>query len=244
MKGIWSGASGAAASWTHIELLSHDLANASTVGFKASRASFMEAGRAEGGPLGMSYAEIVTGERDLSSGALEPSTHPYDLALQGNGYFQVETLDGERMLTRDGRFRVDDEGYLVSRTGNRLLGSGGPIQVQVQMDETLEFTMDGEIVSDIQGPLGFLPIVDVEAEPVGGNLWRPTADEQSYVTQTLTGQAEGATTIHQGFLERSNVDPMRAMVELVQATRYFEAYQKVMQASDDISARLQRAGRT
>jgi flagellar basal body rod protein FlgG len=122
---------------------------------------------------------------------------------------------------------------LVNQHGQAVLGDGGPIEIADRQDFTV--AKDGSIRTMEGEQLGEFRIVDVDAViPVGNTQWRAVEG---------TRAAEG-TKIIQGALEGSNVDPIRSMVELVEASRYFEAYQKAMQASDTLDARTNEIMRT
>lgn len=157
---------------------------------------------------------------DLSQGELRPTGNPLDLAIRGKGFFVVETPSGQR-YTRSGSFSVDRDGFLVTRSGYRVMGQGGPIQlgpgaVQVVVNELGEVFLNGEHV-------GTLMVVDFPEGTglvyEGGGLIRAQGEPQ---------EAQGFS-VKQGFLERSNVSPMEEMVKLLLISRGFESYQKALQ---------------
>jgi flagellar basal-body rod protein FlgF len=232
-RDIYASLSGAAGAWTQIEMLAHNLANTNTTGFKQSRLTFELGGPSEH-PLGQVYAEQRGESVDLTDGALMPDGVSTHLALQGRGFFVVEDGNsgkpGSVLLTRDGRFRMGPDGTLVDGTGRRLLGVDGPIRVPEE--ETLTILQDGTVQGSISGDIGRLRIeTGQNVSPIGDNY---------FVSEGMLVPA-GAQVI-QGSLEQSNVDPMRLMTELVAASRMFEAYQKAMQASDELDARLNQIG--
>lgn len=164
----------------------------------------------EAGPVGL----------DLSQGELRPTGNPLDLAISGRGFFVVETPSGQR-YTRGGSFAVDRDGFLVTRSGHRVMGQGGPIQlgpgaVQVVVNEQGEVILNGEHV-------GTLMVVDfpqgTELAYEGGGLIRAEGEPQ---------EARGFS-VKQGFLEKSNVSPVEEMVKLLLISRSFESYQKALQ---------------
>jgi flagellar basal-body rod protein FlgF len=227
-RDLYTSLSGAAGAWTQIEMLAHNLANTNTTGFKASRLTF-ELGGPTDHPLGQVYAEQRGESVDQTDGALVPDGVPTHLALQGRGFFVVEDK-GAVLLTRDGRFQPGPDGTLVDGTGRRLLGVDGPIRVPE--GETLTVLQDGTVQGSESGELGRLRI------ETGQNV-RPIGDNYFVAEGTLV---HAGAQVVQGSLEQSNVDPMRLMTELVQASRMFEAYQKAMQASDELDARLNQIG--
>jgi flagellar basal body rod protein FlgG len=134
------------------------------------------------------------------------------------------------MLTRDGNFRRDSQGQLVTSDGHALMGESGPIQLPE--GETFEVAGDGRVMGSVSGEIDRLKLVDApNATQRGASLWDP-----GDVTRAATPE------VIQGALEGSNVDPVGLMVELVEAHRHFEAQQRVMQASDEMDARLNRSG--
>ena len=222
--------SGASATWTHLENISNNLANMSTTGYKAGRVSFKVEGPTDT-PLGEAYAMSSEDIIDRSDGALKRTDNPFDLAVQGDGFFTVQDDSGQTYLTRDGRFHLNSERQLVNNHGMKLLSDGGP--VELQQEDTLRVTDDGRLVGSESGEFGRLQISNAQnLVRAGRNLF------------TAEGPIETIEVpiIQQGALEESNTDPMATMVELVQATRYFEAYQKAMQASDEADGKLLRQG--
>jgi flagellar basal-body rod protein FlgG len=175
----------------------------------------------------MSTEDIV----DLSDGALKRTDNPFDFAVQGEGFFTVQDASGNQYLTRDGRFHLNEERQLVNSQGMTLLGDGGP--VELQREDQLRVTDDGRLVGSQSGEFGRLQISNAASvSRAGRNLF--TAEGP---LQTVENPK-----VQQGALEESNTDPLATMVELVQATRYFEAYQKAMQASDEADGKLLRQG--
>lgn len=224
---IYSSLSGASAAWTNLEIVSNNLANASTTGFKASRIAF-ESKSPDGDRWAEAYATTTAEAPDLRDGVVMQDGVATHLALHGQGYFVVQ--DGERNLfTRDGRFQLDDQRRLVDGVGRFVLGEAGPIEIPE--GESLRVSEDGKVYGSVTGELDQLRVSDAPIRMLGHNLFEPTGP--------VTG---GNAQVFQGGLEASNVDPLSAMVDLVQASRYFEAFQKAMQASDELDARLNQTG--
>lgn len=227
-RDIFASLSGASAAWTQIELLAHNIANADTTGFKASRMSLSLSGERYH-PLGESYAASEGETVDSSDGALVSDGVPTHLALQGEGFFVLQDGD-ETLYTRDGRFSIDTGGTLVDAGGLPVLGESGPITLEE--GETFTIEPDGRIFGSKSGELDKIRIETADVvRPIGGNRAAPEGPRR-----------EGTARVTQGALERSNVDAMHAMVDLIAASRMFEAYQKAMEASDDLDARLYRMG--
>lgn len=224
---IYAGLAGATATWVQMDVAANNLANASTTGYRAGRVAFRLDG-SNPGTLGQSYAGATEVALRLEDGALQPDGDPLHVALSGRGFFVVDDPGGAT-LTRDGRFTLDVDGRLTTLDGAAVLGEGGPIQLAP--GETLRITEDGRVFGSVGGELDRLRLVDAVVEPAGGNRLRPVG-----------GMSEARPTVHQGALEGSNVDAMRVMVELMEAGRHFEAYDKAMRASDEADARLNRLG--
>jgi flagellar basal-body rod protein FlgF len=196
-------------------VLTHNLANAETAGFKAERVFARMIDDA------LPVADTAT---DLRAGALTTTGSPGDLALEGDGFFRVETPAGERW-TRGGSFRPDAEGRLVDPNGNPLLGEGGPIEVG-----SGDFTVapDGTVRAGGQ-EVGRLRLE--RAAPgarlvhEGGNLLVPDPNAQP---------AGEETRVRQGHREASNVSTLDAMVDMIGIQRAYASVQKAMVTLDEV----------
>ena len=165
----------------------------------------------------------------MSDGPLQYTDDPHHFALQGEGFFAVQTPAGLRM-SRAGRFTPDNQGFLIDPQGNKLLGQGGPIQIPE--GETLSIAPTGEVIASLSGEIDRLQLVTAnDPKSLGGAIWDPQGAVR-----------EAQPEVIQGALEGSNADPLRLMVELIEAYRHFEAQQKVMHSSDDMDSRLNRSG--
>jgi len=224
-RDLYSALSGAFGAWRQLEVVANNIANADTTGFKGERVTFE--GR---GPDG-AYARIADGVMDPRDGAPEATGLPTDIALQGEGWLLVQAPGGAPMLTRDGHLHVDAfDGTLQTADGLPVLAEDGP--VIVPPDRSVRISDDGTVLLDDGTELTTLRMVTAPAEPAGGNLWRASGPIQDIAPRFVAGA-----------LESSNVDAVRAMVELVEAGRSFEQFQKVLQTSDELDARLNEYGR-
>lgn len=222
---IYPSLSGATAAWRHLEVVANNVSNADTTGFKAQRLRFQNV-MMDQGLLGDGYVQADHSVQDFTDGGVVHDDVPTHLALRGRAFFSVQTLDGEAMQ-RSGNFQLDSQGFLVTAEGDKVLGQSGPIQL-LDGQGDLVVTQDGGVMVDDM-EVDRLKIVDVaEPEPIGATRWRADGARQ------LDRQE---VTVVQGALETSNLDPMRAMTELIQTSRYFEMYQKAMQASDELDSR-------
>ena len=202
-RGLYIAASGMLAEMARQDQLANDLANASTPGYKADRVS-QSSFSSLLGPVGAGAA-IDKQQTDLRQQALRTTDEPLDLAIQGDGYFGVQTANGVR-YTRDGSFTADAKGNLVDQLGNQVLGVGNkPIAVDA----------DGKI--------------DTTKVAVF-NVKDPVKQGDSYFTGTAGGTADGE--VRSGALEGSGVDPARAMVDLMGSMRAMEAAQRAITTID------------
>lgn len=214
MKDIYTTLSGALANWRHVELVSNNVANASTNGFRETRAAFGSDGQ-------MASLEATT--YNAADGEVELDNDPHHMALRGDGFFTL----GNGAYTRDGSFHLNLEGNLVTSNEVPVLDDRGQ-PIVLPLGEPFTVSPSGDIVGATSGLIAKLGIVQLgNPQPAGGNLWR--GNPQASTAQVI-----------QGALEHSNADPLRSMVELIEASRYFEAQEKVMRTSDEMRARLNR----
>ena len=224
-RSIYPALSGAKVAWKQMEMVSNNLANATSDGFKQHRLS-LSSKRFNDNVLGYSFVAVAETVHDMSDGTLETTGVDTHLALRGRGFFVVQTDDGE-LLQRSGNFRMNSEGQLVNQRGQPVLTDAGPLEIPDR--ERIVIDKKGVVRTEDGGEVGQIRIVDAEAvTPMGHGQWR--ADE-------ATAPAEDTVQVLQGSLEKSNADPIRGMLELVEASRYFEAYQKTMQTSDELDSR-------
>jgi flagellar basal-body rod protein FlgG len=219
-RGLYIAASGMLAEQVRQDLISHDLANASTPGYKADRvttASFREMLLQDGrgrqvGPLGLG-TRIQSQTTDLTPGPLRTTDEPLDFAVEGEGFFAVRGSGGTR-YTRDGQFQVSSQGTLVTATGDEVLGANGQA-VKVAADGSVAATAIGVTQLDT-------------ATREGDNLFTGTA-------RGAAGGREGI--VRAGALEGSAVDPITTMVDMLGSLRAFEAGQRVITTIDSTLAK-------
>lgn len=207
-----------------LEVIANNMANASTPAYKAQSMQFNEylIRADEGAPL--SFVEDAGVSRDWTPGTLRPTGNPLDLAINGDGYFVVNTPDGDR-YTRNGRFALDAAGQIVTGDGNPVVGDGGPIIVPTE-DVNVAIAADGTVSTE-NGTLGKIRIVRFP-EPqaltaVGAGLYQTDASPEP----------DAASRISQGMVEDSNVQPIIEMTNLIQVTRDYEAAQKMIDAEHE-----------
>jgi len=202
------------------EILANNLANADTTGFKAERVFAQVIGDA------LPAANTAT---DLTAGALKVTDEPLDLALGGDGFFVVETPDGER-LTRRGSFRLDAEGRVVDPNGNPLLGEGGPIVVS---GASIDVGTDGQVKVDGKE----VARLRIESIPEGANLQH--AGGSLFLPDPAGGPLpDGERLVKQGALEASNVNTVGSLVDMIEIQRAYTAVQRAVTTLDDIRSTI------
>lgn len=244
---LYAAVSGASAAWAQMDVVSHNLANVGTAGYKARKTTFQLAKSANNeGVLGQAYVEPGESPLNLGNGPLEKTGDPFDLAIQGRGFFAVEDpATGRQFLTRNGSFQLDSLGFVANADGHRLQSTAGPIFIEpgqsLSVGDDARIILNGQDGS--QTELGFLQILDGEVQPVGATLFEATGPTEDLSQVPIELNEAPPMQVRQSYLERSNVDPLGAMVELIEASRYFEAYQKMMKSSDEADSRMIRTGR-
>ena len=219
------------AAYRSMDVIANNLANVSTPGFKRESVKFEEMiqrvqpGEDQKGPQTTSFVRDAGVSRDLSGGRLEQTGSPYDLAINGNGYFAIQTAGGER-YTRNGHFTLNADGTMVTEQGDPVLGDGGPVTVTVD-DGDVSFGPDGTI-SGKQGQMGKLRIVQFANER---GLTKRGASLYS-TSQTPTPATDA--TITQGMLESSNVQPVIEISRMIEVMRSYEATATLDKSSEDM----------
>ena len=230
-EGLYSAVSGAMTQARAMETISNNLANAATTGFKASRTAFREvlagAGRADDPTRVQVKLDAIT--PDLRQGPLRQTGRPLDVALQGPGFFVVQTASGPR-YTRAGSFAVSTDGVLTTLRGEPVLGEGGLIRLTA--DAAPRIGEDGSVFSGTE-PLDRLQVVDFAAPQrliqEGHGLWQ--APPRMAAQPATTG-------VQAGSIEESNVNPVTAMTELVMVSRAYEQFHRTIEVFRSIDQKL------
>lgn len=181
-------------------------------------------------PMNMARTRIATSKTDYSQGSLKYTGNPLDLAIAGEGFFKVNTPDGD-FFTRNGHFTVSNTGNIVTPQGFTVLGAGGAEINIPAATKDVQVVGDGTVYADgvAIGQLQVSTIDDLTAlEKKGHNLYK-LRDGATATEQEATG-----FTVEQGSLEAANVEVVYEMVNMIEAQRQFEAYQKVMQTTDSL----------
>ena len=200
-----------------LEAVSNNLANTDTTGFKKDTISFDETFKAQL-------------NKDFSQGAILTTGNPLDVALSGEGFFKIETLEGIR-YTRNGNFSRDMNSILVDQKGNPVMGQNGAILIENEdLEQGLSINQNGEIMlsGEILDTLDIVTFQDLNRlERDGRNLLSYTGDTLDEV------QAQGVVVEHKA-LEKSNIRVVDEMVRMIDYHRMFETFTKSMMSFDDI----------
>jgi len=223
------------AAYRSMDVIANNLANLSTPGFKRESAKFEEYVQsvkpAEGqkGIQKLSFVKDAGIMRDVSQGTMQSTGAPYDLGINGKGFFTVSTPAGDR-YTRDGHFGLDGEGKLVTADGYPVQGEGGAITI-TPTDGDIHIAQDGTVSSVLNGAInqvGKIKLADF-ADPAalkkeGANLYS--------TTQAVT---PGTGTLQQGMLEGSNVQPVVEISKMIEVMRAYEATSTLSKSQEDLS---------
>lgn len=250
---LWVSKTGLDAQQTNISTISNNLANASTIGFKKSRAVFEDLFyqniNQPGGkstqdttlPSGLMLgagSKVVATQKVFTQGNTQTTNNAMDMMIEGDGFFQVLLPDGNIGYTRNGQFTINDQGILVTS------GSGYPVQPEIEVpadaisitvgtDGTVTYRsredkdnqpIDNIIIADFINPAGM--------EPIGQNLFLPTG--ASGDPQEGTPGLEGFGSIRQSMLETSNVNVTEELVNMIEAQRVYEMNSKVISTVDQM----------
>lgn len=252
IKALNTAATGLQAQQTNMEVVSNNLANVSTNGFKKSRAEFedlmyqtiKEPGQASGlnavSPTGVQVGlGVKTGavQKDFTFGSAVVTKNPFDLQIEGAGFFQVQTADGQIAFTRDGAFKRDPSGRLIDKNGNVLqpeisvpadaagvdISASGEVKIIRELNEAPQVVGQIDIVNFVN-PAGL--------KSIGKNLFTLTSASGQAITARPGLQGTGY--LAQGQLEGSNVNMVEEMVNMITAQRFYEMNSKAVQAADQM----------
>ena len=248
-------ASGALAYEKRLQIISNNLANANTAGFKMDHGQFQVFDSAENeapsveepAALNTSHAPLFWMQFDVytdySSGSLRNTGNDLDLALVGDGFFCVQTPDGIA-YTRKGAFTLNSEGILVTQDGLPVMGEGGEINLKSSgsPNENKKFAVDREGNISVDGKaVDSLRIVDFDRpyklSKIADTLFKPAANAGEKKAEDFE--------VSQGFIELSNVDAVKMMTEMIEVLRGYETYQKVIRSVDDANSKaINEVGKT
>ncbi|GAB1386174.1 flagellar basal-body rod protein FlgG [Melaminivora sp.] len=256
MNSLWIAKTGMTAQQTQLDVISHNLSNVSTTGFKRNSAMFQDliyqnlrqvgaqATDENQLPTGLHLGlgvNVVATSRNFTQGSLQQSGNSLDVAIDGNGFFEVTMPDGSIGYTRDGSFKLDSQGRLVTAGGLPIApGITVPANTKsISISETgvVNVVLDGNPQPQQLGQLAMSSFVNSAGlQPVGQNLYRESA--ASGAPQQGQPGTNGLGIVKQGFLENSNVNVVEELVSMIQTQRAYEMNSKAIQTSDQMLAKL------
>jgi flagellar basal-body rod protein FlgG len=233
-SGIYAAISGSMAMMDQLDVLANNLANVNTPGYKKDTIRFeavLAATASQGAEAAVDTPSMISKEYsvDFSSGQVKLTGNTFDIALDGDGFFVVNTPEG-KAYTRQGNFRMDVSGKLVTVDGYEVLGGGGPILIN---GGSVSFDSAGKIF--VEGlETGVIDVVDFpkpyDLKKMGSALFMPN-------NPAATPQRATATKVMQSHLEGSNVNPLEEMVRMIETTRSSESCQKMIMNYDQMTGK-------
>ncbi|MFM8898976.1 MAG: flagellar basal-body rod protein FlgG [Burkholderiales bacterium] len=256
MRSLWISKTGMEAQQTQLDTISNNLANVSTNGYKRSHAVFedlMYQNLRQAGANNSEQATLPTGlqvglgtravatSRMFSQGNLQQTGNSLDLAVRGQGFFQIQLADGTTGYTRDGSFQVSPQGQLVTNNGEVVAPGitipAGAQGITVGADGTVSVSVAGQTAPQAVGQLQLANFVNPAGlEPRGQNIFTETAASGAASTGAPGQNGMGAMT--QGFVETSNVNVVEELVAMIQTQRAYELNSKAIQTSDQMLQKL------
>jgi flagellar basal-body rod protein FlgG len=252
IRSLWTSATGMQAQALNLDVISNNLANVNTSGFKKSRAEFQDLLYETILPAGTSSSQdsevpagIQLGHgtqpsavlKIFSQGNMENTSNELDLAIEGDGFFKITLPNGEIGYTRDGAFKLDSEGRIVNSDGFTLEPEisipSDALSISVGMDGTVSVLQAGEDTPSEIGSIELARFINPAGLiSMGKNIF--VTSEASGDEMVGTAGQDGLGTLAQGFLEMSNVSVVDEMVNMITAQRAYESNSKAIQAADDM----------
>lgn len=227
---------GAKASLNRQAVTANNLANASTDGYKAQNAAFRALPVYGPGMPTRTFVVESTPNADLSGGALKTTGRPLDMAVHGRGWFAVQDAQGREAYTRNGALEVTSTGLLVTDNGRPVIGDGGPItvpensEITVAKDGTVSMVTNGQVQNAVT--IARLKLVN----PADNDVVRGD-DGLFRLKNGQLAEADAGVNLVSGALEASNVNPVNALLDIINASRMFDMQTKMMQKTDENNAR-------
>ena len=256
IRALYTAASGMSAQQANLDTVANNLANSATAGFRRRRLQFEDMiyqnmitpGSPESQQTTAAGLQIGLGTRSaateviMTQGDFNQTGNPYDLAIQGQGFFQVSRPDGTLAYTRSGNFHLNSQGQVVTTEGDTLLPAitipSNATDVTISQYGVVSGTIPGQ---NTQQQFGTIQIATF-ANPgglssVGGNLFEQTQSSGNVITDT-PGGTTGVGTLQQRYLENSNVDVVSEFVQMILAQRAYESNSKVIHVADDMYSQI------
>lgn len=256
ISSLWIAKTGLDAQQTNMDVIANNLANVSTNGFKRQRAVFedllYQTIRQPGAqsseqttlPSGLQIGtgvRPVSTERLFSQGNLSQTSNSKDIAVKGEGFFQVQLPDGTTAYTRDGSFQVDQNGQLVTSSGYQVIPAitipTNALSMTVGRDGIVSVTQQGQTAAQQVGQLTLSTFINNSGlESMGENLYQET--QSSGAPTESTPGLNGAGLLYQGYVETSNVNVAEELVNMIQTQRAYEINSKAVSTSDEMLQKL------
>nr|WP_315491194.1 flagellar basal-body rod protein FlgG [uncultured Rhodoferax sp.] len=256
INSLWISKTGMEAQQMQLDVISNNLANVSTNGFKKSHAVFEDLMYQNLRQVGSSTTEqstlptglqvglgvrTVATARNFSQGNMQQTGNPADIAIQGKGFFQVTMPDGTIGYTRDGSFQIDSQGRIVNSTGLPIVGGGNvpanASSLSIAADGTITAVVPGSTTPSTIGALTIANFINPAGlEPKGQNIYAESA--ASGQPTVGTPGADGLGPLMQGYVEASNVNVVQELVTMIQTQRAYEMNSKAIQTSDQMLQKL------
>ena len=252
IRALWTAASGMQAQQMNIDVVANNLANVNTAGFKKSRADFQDlmyqnlkttgapATNATQVPAGIQVglgAKPASVTKIFTPGNINQTGNELDVAIEGDGFFQIQMPDGTTAYSRAGSFKKDSQGRLVDADGDPLIPNvvipNNATKVNIGSDGTVSVLQAGQNTPTNVGTIQLATFSNPTGlSSQGHNLYLPT-DASGAATTGTPGQ-NGVGTVSQGYLEMSNVSVMEEMVNMIVGQRAYEVNSKAVQAADEM----------
>ena len=252
IRSLWTAASGMKSQSLNIDVISNNLANVNTTGFKSSRADFQDllyetlrqAGTSSSEttdvPAGIQIghgSRPVASHKIFTTGDFQQTKNELDIAIEGDGFFQIVQPNGELAYTRDGAFKMDRDGRIVTSDGfvmePEITIPSDSISLSIGLDGTVSVLQAGASTPTEIGTISLARFVNPAGlHSIGRNLYLPTNASGDPIVGTAGEDGLGA--LAQGFLEMSNVSVVDEMVKMITAQRAYEINSKTIQAADDM----------
>jgi flagellar basal-body rod protein FlgG len=258
IRSLYIAKTGMDAQQTQMDIISNNLANVSTTGFKGSRAVFedliyqtlrqpgAQSSQQSQIPTGLQIGtgvQLVSTERLQTQGNVTQTSNPYDMAIQGAGFFQVLMPDGTTSYTRDVSFTQNNQGTLVTSSGYPLQPAitvpANATNVTIGTDGTVTMTSSGSSTPVTIGSIQLAMFINPTGlQSQGQNLYQQTASSGA-PTVTAPG-TNAAGTLNQGFVESSNVNVVEELVNMITSQRAYEINSKAITASDQMLQKIEQ----
>ncbi len=248
-RALWSAVTGMRAQELSLDVISNNLANVNTAGFKHSRVRFQDmlyaslvtpgAAGADGEVVGVQVGHgtrVAGATRAFTQGALIGTDNPLDFAIEGDGFFEIRLPDGQTAFTRDGAFNMNGAGEVITTDGYRVAGvdniDPGTTEITIARDGSFTAVVNGINVN--KGRVTLARFLNPEGlRSIGRNLYLETEASGAVETGLTPGEA-GVGGIAQRYLEKSNVNTATELVNMITTQRAYEATSKAIRTSDEM----------